>query len=101
MTDAAERVAKYVAASSEMEFLRQEITFDAVCMNLLWFGECARVLPADTRVRLPLTPWPDIINLRHRIAHGYDKLKPGLLWIVAAHDLPALARQVAELRKSL
>lgn len=100
MAEAAQRVEGYIAAG-QADFLEQSLTYDAVCMNLLWFGECARLLPPAIKARLPMTPWPDIINLRHRIAHGYDELKPVLLWRIATHDLPTLAEQIAGLRKTL
>ena len=99
MTEAADRVATYIRSGGQADFLEQGVTYDAVCMNLLGFGECTRLLPEELKARLPMTPWPDIINLRHRIAHGCDTLKPELLWQVAARDMRMLAGQLAEIRR--
>ena len=101
MAEAADRAAAYIGSGGQADFLAQGMTYDAVCMNLLWFGECARLLPDALKAKLPMTPWPDIINLRHRIAHGYDTLKPDLLWQIAAGDLPRLASQLADIRRGV
>jgi uncharacterized protein with HEPN domain len=88
--DATERVATYIAAEGRAGFMRQGIIYDAVCMNLLRIGECARFLSDPFRDRLPQVPWPDIISLRHRVAHGYETLKPEVLWRIASVNLPEL-----------
>ena len=41
MLDAAERIARYVDGLSKEQFLAREITFDAVCLNLVRVGEGA------------------------------------------------------------
>jgi uncharacterized protein with HEPN domain len=88
--DATERVAAYIAGEGRDGFMQQGIIYDAVCMNLLRIGECARFLSDPFRGRLPQVPWPDIISLRHRVAHGYETLKPEVLWRIASVNLPEL-----------
>ncbi len=45
-------------------------------------GEAAaRVSPA-TQQRLPTIPWPDVIGLRDRLIHGYDRVDFDILWNV-------------------
>ena len=97
MLDAAERIATYIEAGGEAEFLQQSIVYDAVCMNLLRLGECARFLSPGIKSRLPMVPWPDLVNLRHRLAHGYETLKPGLLWSIASVNVPDVAALLAGL----
>lgn len=95
MIDAAERVADYIdAQGGETEFMRQRILYDAICLNLLRFGECARTLSEAAKSYLPSVPWPDIINLRHRVAHSYEQLKPSVLWRIASIDMPDLANRI-------
>ena len=88
--DAAGRVKSYIERDSREGFLRQGLVYDAVCMNLLRIGECARFLSDDVKGRLPSIPWPDIVSLRNRVAHSYETLKPEVLWLIASVSLPAL-----------
>ncbi|MFN7108927.1 MAG: DUF86 domain-containing protein [Brevundimonas sp.] len=88
--DAAGRVRVYIEQDGREGFLRQSQVYDAVCMNLLRIGECARFLSDDVKGRLPSIPWPDIVSLRNRVAHSYETLKPEVLWLIASVSLPAL-----------
>jgi len=38
--------------------------------------------------------WRDAINLRHRIAHGYDDLSFSILWSIVVVELDPLAMAV-------
>lgn len=88
--DAVERVRLYIERDGREGFLRQSLVYDAVCMNLLRIGECARFLSDDVKGRLPNIPWPDIVSLRNRVAHSYETLKPEVLWLIVSVSLPAL-----------
>lgn len=90
ISDAARRVRTYIDREGRTGFMRKELVYDAVCMNLLRIGECARFLDDQTKARLPNIPWPDIVNLRHRVAHSYETLKPEVLWLIASVSLPEL-----------
>jgi uncharacterized protein with HEPN domain len=91
MLDAADRVKSYIGPAGREGFVRQEMVYDAVCMNLLRIGECARFLGDDVKMKLPTIPWPDIVQLRNRVAHGYETLKPEVLWLVASVSVPQLS----------
>ena len=98
MHDAAARIADYIGAGGEAEFMRQTIVYDAVRMNLLRIGECARFLSPGLKSRLPDIPWPDLVSLRNRLAHSYETLTPSLLWLIASSSVPdAIATIEAEL----
>lgn len=88
MLDASERMAAYIKPGGRAEFMQQSLVYDAVCMNLLRFGECARFLSPELKSQLPDVPWPDLVNLRNRLAHSYDSLKPDLLWLIASRSVP-------------
>ena len=61
-------------------------------------GEAAsRVLP-ETRERIATIPWPDVVGLRNRLVHGYDKVDFDVLWDIVEYDLPGL---IVALRKTL
>lgn len=101
MLDAAHRLSLHVARSSGTGFASDLQTYDAVCMCLLRIGEGARLLSDDAKARAPDVPWPDVVNLRHRIAHGYSHLTPGVIWRTATVSVPELASQLSAIRDSL
>ena len=53
-------------------------------------GEAASRLSAETRQKHPEIPWPEILGMRNRLAHGYDVLDLDLLWDTVCDDLPPL-----------
>lgn len=75
----------------EAAFLADPRTCDAVAMNLLAIGENASRISAQGRARAPDAHWRDAINLRHRIAHGYDDLSFSILWSIVVVELDPLA----------
>jgi len=95
--DAASRVKSYIAPEGREGFMCQTLVYDAVCMNLLRTGECARFLSDAVKTRLPDIPWPDIVSLRNRVAHSYETLKPEVLWLIASVSLPELDQALRSL----
>ena len=93
MLEALARIGFYLQAYDEAPFLDDQMCCDAVALNLLVTGECARRLSEAVKLDLP-APWPQIIALRHRIAHGYSSLVPKRLWDTAHDHAPVLHRQV-------
>ena len=61
-------------------------------------GEAAAHVSPEGQRRLPEIPWPDIIGLRNRLIHGYDRVDFDILWDIIQEDLPPL---VAALRRIL
>ena len=90
--DAADRIRAYIDPVGREAFVRQGMIYDAVCLNLLRIGECARFLSEGLKIKLPSIPWPDIVNLRNRVAHSYETLKPGVLWLIASVSVPQLSQ---------
>ena len=63
-------------------------------MNLLAVGENASKISPEVRALAPEADWRDAINLRHRIAHGYDDLSFSILWSIVVVELDPLAAAV-------
>jgi len=53
-------------------------------------GEAANRVPGETRAAYPGIEWPKIINMRHRLAHGYDIVDYNIVWDTVQDDLPPL-----------
>lgn len=57
-------------------------------------GEAAGRVSEPTRQQNPQIPWPQIIGMRNRLAHGYDIIDFDLLWYTVTLDLPPLVAMI-------
>ncbi len=87
----------WVEDLNEAAFMSDMRTRDAVALNIQLIGETARRLNDDVKARAPAVPWPAIIALRNRIAHGYETVDHLFVWRIVKDDLPALRAAVAAL----
>ena len=71
-------------------FVANTLISDAVSMNLLAIGENASKLSPTAWALTPEIEWRDAINLRHRIAHGYEDLSLSILWSIVVVELDPL-----------
>ncbi|MCK9394888.1 MAG: DUF86 domain-containing protein [Methylobacter sp.] len=98
--EAIERIHRYVEDMSEVDFLDDEKTQDAVVRNFEIIGEASRNIerhhPAYTQSH-PEIPWIFMYTMRNRIAHGYFKVDFELVWQTIHADLPELHEQVRQL----
>jgi len=53
-------------------------------------GEAANHVGEPTREDFPAIPWEQIIATRHIIAHGYDVVRPDILWEIVHDHLPTM-----------
>jgi uncharacterized protein with HEPN domain len=51
-------------------------------------GEAANRVPLTERERYPQIPWAQIIGLRHRLVHAYDRIDLDILWAILTRHLP-------------
>ena len=75
--------------------------FDLVLMPIFQIGELIggggyydalqKMYPAET--------WSQAYGLRNRIAHGYGKLKPEIIWATATQSIPELEKLCRQLLK--
>ncbi len=93
MQEALRRIALYLTGFDLRTFIDDQRTIDAVALNFLVVGECARRLSAEARLN-PAGPWQKMAALRHRIAHGYASVEPVVLWGIATRDAPDLSARI-------
>lgn len=53
-------------------------------------GEAANRIPRSIQNEFPQIPWTEIISMRNRIIHAYDRVDPMILWDTITNDLPTL-----------
>jgi uncharacterized protein with HEPN domain len=91
------RIYRYIEDSSEIDFLNDEKTQDAVIRNFEIIGEAARNIErhhSAFAANHSQIPWSLMYTLRNRVAHGYFKVDLELLWKTIHQDLPELHQQV-------
>jgi uncharacterized protein with HEPN domain len=53
-------------------------------------GEAANRIPHEEQAQYPNIPWAEIISMRNRLIHGYDRIDFDILWQIVTQDLPKL-----------
>jgi len=100
IVEAIDRIHRYVEDVTELTFLEDEKTQDAVVRNFEILGEAAHNIeqfhPAFAQANADV-PWLLMYTMRKRVAHGYFKVDYELVWKTIHADLPELRGQVAAL----
>lgn len=60
-------------------------------------GEAAYKLPSEIRELYPEIPWRHVINMRHRLIHGYDFVDYEILWETIKNNLPELLERLEQI----
>lgn len=98
MIEAARNIAHDTAGFDLEMFKRISTHRDAVAMNLIVLGEGAARLSLELKQQAPDVPWGDMAGVRNRLAHGYARTDPGVIFDAATVFLPLI---VPELRRLL
>lgn len=101
MIEALDKVARYTGEVTADQFLASTLVQDAVALNFLVVGECANQLSNGAKTRARNAPWPRIISLRNRIAHGYQFVDRLTIFGLAIEDTDALRATLGSLRTEL
>lgn len=94
MTDACERIKRFVANNSLAEYQQNDLLRSAVERQIEIIGEAARRVSDEFRRSHPEIPWRPVIAQRHILAHEYGEVEDALIWRVATVHVPALERQL-------
>ena len=93
-------ISSFVEGLDEATFLTDSRTSAAVAMYLIVIGESARTLSDSTQGEAPEIPWPQIVALRNRIAHGYQTIDRAAIWAIATTQLAPLRAAVLRMLAS-
>jgi len=83
-------IESFIIGFDEPSFLADSRTSAAVAMYLIVIGEAAGGLPVEVRGEATEIPWPSIVSLRNRIAHGYKSIDRVAIWDIAQNHWPTL-----------
>lgn len=93
---AIDNIENFLSGKTAEDFLLDSLLYYAVVKNLEIIGEAAYMLTAAFKESHPLTPWRDIINMRHILVHGYYHVDSREVWATIVNDLPPLKTQIAD-----
>lgn len=101
---AIERIDRYCADLSELDFLQNELVQDAVIRNFEVVGEACNNIEkhyADFAEAHPELPLSSAYQMRNAIAHGYFKVDYELVWKTIQSDLPTLYELIQQAEQTL
>ncbi len=94
----AREAAELVQGKTREDIKRTRVLELALVRLVEIVGEAASRVSQKTRKNHPQIPWVDIVGMRNRIVHGYDRVDLDVLWDTVTDDFPPL---IAELEKIL
>lgn len=100
---AIERIEKYTAGMDEAEFLKNQMTQDAVVRNFEIIGEASRNIERvdpEFASKYPELPLKFAYDMRNQLAHGYFQVDLGIVWRTAKRSLPGLGEQIRSIAAS-
>ena len=87
--DAADMVER-VVGDGEEAFRSDRVRQLAIERLLEIIGEAARAMTEAGRATYPEVPWSDVVGLRTLLAHHYQRVDPGQVWVIATESVPEL-----------
>lgn len=100
MLEAAREAVAFVQGRPRSDLDHERLLALALTRLLEIIGEASRRVSPGGRERHPEIPWPDIGDMRNRLAHGYDEIDLDIVWQVLTNELPPLIRQLEAILSS-
>ncbi|MBU0690866.1 DUF86 domain-containing protein [bacterium] len=97
MLIAARRVMRSVTGVTYDQFRENLEKQDSVILQIGNIGEAANHVSKEFRDKHPNIQWKDIINMRHRMVHGYDLIKLEEVWKAANLSVSELIKLIEPL----
>jgi uncharacterized protein with HEPN domain len=97
---AIEKIERYTANMTLVDFQADERTIDAVLRNFEVIGEAAGHMPPHVTAANPDIPWAKMRALRNVVAHAYFGLNLPIIWETIVRRLPELRAAIESLKPS-
>ncbi|MFA6970189.1 MAG: DUF86 domain-containing protein [Gallionella sp.] len=98
------RIHLYIEDMSEVAFLEDRKTQDAVIRNFEIIGEAAHNIEryhAQFAVDHSDVPWSVVYTMRNRVSHGYFQVDLEIVWKTIHTDLPELHAKIRKLLEQI
>lgn len=93
------REAVSMVAGKERADLQTERMLELALVRLIEIiGEAAARVSLEGQLECSSIPWRQVVGMRNRLVHGYDKVDLDVLWDTVEDDLPPL---IAELEMAV
>lgn len=99
--ESARLAVQYVGDKSELEFLKDTQSQDAVIRRFEVIGEASRRISDETQSNRPDLPWMEMIGMRNIMIHEYDDIDLHIVWNTAKNDLPKLIDAISGILEAL
>lgn len=90
MVQAINKIERYVRGMTQVDFLQDERTIDAVIRNLEIIGEACHHIPQKIHQHYANVPWVSLRHMRNFLSHEYFAVDPHIVWETVARDLQGL-----------
>jgi len=97
MLDAAREAVSFAAGCSRADLDSNRMLNLSLVRLIEIIGEAAGRVSPEAQKSYPQIAWPEIVGMRHRLAHGYDAIDLDIVWEVVNGDLPKLIVQLEAL----
>ena len=94
---ASEKIANFISDKTEESFLKDEMAFSAVLMQIVIIGEASGKFPEEIKTQYPDVPWRDIVGMRNMLAHEYFEADPKIIWETAKVHIPIFISQLTQM----
>lgn len=81
------------------EYKTNSLLRSAIHMNIAIIGEATNSI-LKIAPDINITNARQIVGTRNYIIHGYDSLRPEMIWAIVINDLPELKKEVIELMEN-
>ncbi|MFN0201364.1 MAG: DUF86 domain-containing protein [Bacteroidia bacterium] len=92
--DAIQAVEDYTNMVEELDFLSNQMMYDAVMMKLTIIGEAVSRLSETLIQQNSNVPWVRIKGLRNLLVHEYFAVDTSIIWGVVKNNLPPFKQQI-------
>ena len=100
MLDAAQDAMSFACGRrrQDLDTDRQLLLAVVKCFEII--GEAASQLSEEARGEADDLPWREIVDMRHRLVHGYYDINHDVVWSTLKEDLPTLVQTLRALLKT-
>jgi uncharacterized protein with HEPN domain len=90
MLQAAREAVAFIEGREREDLEKNRMLVLAVVKSLEIIGEAASKVSESFKANFDHIPWPEIINMRHRMIHAYYDVNLDIVWATGTRDLPGL-----------